>query len=208
MIHHDGVSRAPQLFVRVILHANMNSSSTEPIIEVSVQLSRRELLKASKVVTRIASARFLIFLSVISAFSIAFGVFLGEISTGHRPLPPSLYRLPLFWMVFFPPLLLLALFYGTPYLSARNAWKNSPNVRVVSHYSFSEREVTIQLPTARAQLQWSSFLRARETSDFFLLYVRESMLHMLPKRAFTSDNEVAAFRTLLRNQIKSASLRG
>jgi hypothetical protein len=195
-------------FVRGILHADMNTISTEPLIEVAVQLSLRELFKASVAITRIAFARLLIIFSVISVFSLGLGVWALALSIQHRPLPSNLGTLPTFWTVFFPPLFLALLLYGSPYLSARNLWKNSSNIRGVSRYSFSERGVDIQSPTARAELQWASFVTVRETSDFFLLYVRKSMAHIVPKRAFASEADVTAFRALVRNHIKSPSLRG
>ncbi len=186
----------------------MNESMAEPVIEVAVQLSQRELFRASVAVTRIAFAPLLIIFSVISVFSLALGVLFLAFSIEHRPLPPNLGTLPMFWTVFFPPLFLVVLLYGSPYLSARNLWKNSPNIRAVSRFSFSERGVEIKSPTARAELQWASFVRAKETSEFFLLYVRKSMAQIVPKRAFASEADVAALRNLVRNQIKNASLRG
>jgi hypothetical protein len=191
----------------VFFRAGMNAPAPAKI-EVSFQLTIRELYKASAAVTRDASARLLVIASIVSAFSLALGVFAIERLLRGLPLPSNLHGLPAFWAVVGPPFFLVMLRYWVPYLSARSTYKNSENFRGAFRYSFSDDGVEGEATTSRSELKWSSFLKVRETPDFFLLFTRKTMAHFVPKRAFPSDSEMAEFRGLVRRHVSNVSLRG
>jgi hypothetical protein len=99
------------------------------------------------------------------------------------------------------PLILLFVCYLNPYLAARSLYKSSANLRSPILWSFSEKLVTHQMATGTAELLWSSFIKARETREMFLLYPQKRLAFPLPKRAFANEQEIAAFRELIRGHV-------
>jgi hypothetical protein len=112
------------------------------------------------------------------------------------------------WGALFLPTFLVYLRFGAPYFAARTLVKNNANVKGAIRYSISEDLVVQEMVTGRAELRWSTFVRVRETSDLFLLYVQKQLAHPIPKRAFASAQEISAFRDIVRRQVPRAQLRG
>lgn len=111
------------------------------------------------------------------------------------------------WGALFLPVFLLYLRFGAPYIAARVLFKNNANLKAPIHYSISDDLVTQEMATGRAELRWSTFVRVRETSDLFLMYVQKQLAHPIPKRAFTSAEEVSRFREIVHRQVQRAELR-
>jgi hypothetical protein len=55
---------------------------------------------------------------------------------------------------------------------------------------------------AKSQIAWQRFSDFRESEGHFLLYHSRDRYFVLPKRAFASAQDVAAFRALLQQKIK------
>jgi hypothetical protein len=66
--------------------------------------------------------------------------------------------------------------------------------------AMGEVSVRIQSPVAATEVQWSAFLRARETQRFFLLYLSKSQAQPIPKRAMPST-EVERLRALVARRL-------
>jgi hypothetical protein len=112
------------------------------------------------------------------------------------------------WGVLFLPAFLAYLRFGAPYFAARAVFKTAPNLKAAIHYSISEDLIIQDMATGRAELRWPTFVRVRETSDLFLLYVQKQLAHPIPKRAFANVQEISAFRDIVRRQVQRAELRG
>jgi len=112
------------------------------------------------------------------------------------------------WLAIFIPLFFAYAYFGAPYSVARSRYKANENSRSTIHYFLSDEIVRVEMATARSELQWSNFIKAQETGDLFILYVRKKMAHVILKRAFSSAESLEAFRQLLRRKIKDVSLRG
>jgi len=180
------------------------SSSLPAKLELNFQLTPRDIYKANVAVTGQVLGRLRIILMIVmtlvggSALFIIVGRGLGQ----HVPLGEGAT-----WGILFTPLFFLYLFYGAPYFNAKSQYKNSENLRNTIRYSISDDLVTLQSATARSEMRWTTFLKAQETADLFLLYVRKGIAHPIPKRAFTSAEELSEFRELLRRHVKTVSFR-
>jgi YcxB-like protein len=112
-------------------------------------------------------------------------------------------RSPQYWPVLaklLPPFALamaiLFLAFALPFLSAREAIKN-PNLSGELLYSFTPDGVQAVGPTAKTSLNWRAFLNVHEAKDAFWLYLSTENAFILPKRCFSSENDIAAFRSLV-----------
>lgn len=65
-------------------------------------------------------------------------------------------------------------------------------------YTFGEENVTIKTHTAEAVMQWSSFQKAIEARDFFLLFQNVAIANVVMKSGFQNDADLEQFRQMLR----------
>jgi hypothetical protein len=93
----------------------------------------------------------------------------------------------------------IALLYGwVPTTSYR---KTNPAVRGKEQsWVFSEDGCTNVSAIAESRMDWKAWIKAVETRDFFLLYPAATIMHIVPKRAFSGAAEVDAFRELLKSK--------
>jgi hypothetical protein len=91
----------------------------------------------------------------------------------------------------------IVLLYGwTPTASYR---KTNPALRDKEQsWVFSEDGCTNVSAIAESRMDWKAWIKAVETRDFFLLYPATTIVHIVPKRAFSGPAEVDAFRELLK----------
>ncbi|HXY79271.1 MAG TPA: YcxB family protein [Candidatus Bathyarchaeia archaeon] len=168
-------------------------------------MSRPEL---SRAIRDISVSRFgklwyvLCFLAVFFSASAIFFL-IANIRGATERTPVNIF---LCWL--FLPVFMLYLYFVAPYVGARSSRKQSANLRDTMRYTISDEGVEQDCATARGEFQWATYLKAQETPDFFLLYVRRTMAHPIPKRAFASAEEISQFREMLRRHVKKVSLRG
>ncbi len=187
----------------VIFGAAM-SGSVRSDLRITFQLGLRDVYKSNVSITTDSLRKFL-----IPFWGILFLVFA---SAGFALVAKAVgFAVPLttagLWSVLFLPALLLWVCYATPYFAAKSLYKSSVNLHNPIHYSFSDDLVTQEMASGRAELLWSTFVRVRETPDLFLFYVQKHLAHPVPKRAFTSDQEIVGFRELIRRHVRNVSLR-
>jgi hypothetical protein len=81
--------------------------------------------------------------------------------------------------------------------------KMNPAVRDGEHvFRVTEEGAESVTGVGQAKVDWKAFLRYRETGRFFLLHLGPRQFVSLPKRAFTSDQELIDFRNLLKRKVK------
>ncbi len=106
-----------------------------------------------------------------------------------------------FDMVFLLPILV----YGFPLFIlstvARSLWRNQPRLKEPTTYLFTLAGIHVQSFAGSSDLNWSLYLKARETRDYFLLYTSPKFAHALPKRCFASEADLVGFRELIRSAI-------
>jgi len=69
-------------------------------------------------------------------------------------------------------------------------------------FRFTEKGSEAKNGAGELNFDWKSWTRYRETGKFFFLYPGPRVNLVLPKRAFASDEELVAFRNLLKQKIK------
>jgi hypothetical protein len=88
------------------------------------------------------------------------------------------------------------------------AWKltQDPRIRAGCRYSFSDSGMEFENSSTRATVNWTGFVRAEESGSAFLLFPNKVAAHILPKRCFTNEADLAAMRDLLRANVPNAKL--
>ncbi len=56
--------------------------------------------------------------------------------------------------------------------------------------------------TYESSIQWQFFIKAIETKNLFMLYPAKALFNVIPKRAFSSDQQMDEFRGLLQTKIE------
>ena len=89
-------------------------------------------------------------------------------------------------------------------IGGRRRWKRRPGGPVT--LSVSEAYVSMVGPSARAELEWSHFLRLDCSGDLFLFKRADNPLVMIiPRRAFGSDEQADTFRDFVRSHLGKRS---
>jgi len=90
-----------------------------------------------------------------------------------------------------------ALIHSFAYYAARSLVRSKPAVLEPMTYQFSPTGATYSGPTSSGHLEWRTYIKIRETSEQFLLYVQKRLANVLPKRAFQSAADLQLFRQLV-----------
>jgi hypothetical protein len=98
-----------------------------------------------------------------------------------------------FVVYFFPHIILDAVI--------RTMFRDNPPLAQPSRYVFSASGVVVESSTGRSDLNWSIYQRVWETPDYFLLYTGQRTAGALPKRYFSSEEDIRAFRERLRSSV-------
>jgi YcxB-like protein len=173
-------------------------------IEVVVQPSQKDAYQANVAITW---GRHKLYYWLIYVASVAFlsGLLFKLISPGTAQdsrLWPSLL-----FGILFAPIFLVTIVYWSCHRAAKSLLRNTPALRGPTRWTFSETGITTEGPTARAELQWQSLLRVRETKQQFLLYPQKNLACFISKRFISSEVEIDELRELIRRHVPTASLR-
>jgi hypothetical protein len=125
-------------------------------------------------------------------------------ATTHNPRAWStlINLLPLFALA----MAVLFLAFALPFLSAKEDIKN-PNLNGESLYSFTGEGVQGNGRNVRTSFTWQALTQARETKNAFLLYPSNDIAIILPKRCFSSQDDIATLRSLISEHITKVQLR-
>jgi YcxB-like protein len=85
-----------------------------------------------------------------------------------------------------------------PRLRARLMIRYGPTVRELRRYSLSDQGVHIESELLAAELRWGAFFKIEESRRSFLLYQSPLSAWVIPKRCFSTADELARLRDLLR----------
>ena len=80
------------------------------------------------------------------------------------------------------------LYWGSPWLSARQLSKHDPSVRGELHHIITEQGFGIRTVAASVDLTWAHVVQVVETSEFFLFYFRKAAAYATPKHAIPSED--------------------
>ena len=145
------------------------------------QLSEKEFVKASLMLSLKRPLRTFILLSIALALIAVSQVFGGR-SPGNA-------------LAFF--LIAIILFTGITYLLSvqrlKKAFREQATLQQPIDLTIDEQQLNYAWPRGTAVFLWSDIRRWKETSDFFLLFESDLFARILPKRAL-SESEVAIIR--------------
>ncbi|MBA2734954.1 MAG: YcxB family protein [Acidobacteria bacterium] len=91
---------------------------------------------------------------------------------------------------------LLALF-----VMPRQRFRSDPKFRDEYSLQFSDDGIQFKTSQIDALIQWSLYTKVLENDRFYLLIYGKNMISVIPKRAFTSADQEAAFDALLRTRL-------
>jgi hypothetical protein len=76
-------------------------------------------------------------------------------------------------------------------------WKRTVQMQQPINLSMTETGIDFQIQGLQDFRQWQHYTCFRETKEMFLLYYSESLYRILPKRVFSSPDQMNLFRNLL-----------
>ena len=111
---------------------------------------------------------------------------------GHCP------EIPLFiFAACFPFLIAFLLLFVVP----RQRFRSDPKFADEYVLQFSDDGIQFKTAQIDALLQWSLYNKVLEDDKFYILIYGKNMISVIPKRAFASPNEEAAFNEMLKRNI-------
>jgi len=81
----------------------------------------------------------------------------------------------------------------------RRMFQAQPSLMRPKTLELNDGEATITDALTRLSYKWPAFVRFIETRNIFLLYISEVTFHIVPKRSFSTPEEVAEFRRTIRS---------
>jgi len=87
----------------------------------------------------------------------------------------------------------------------RQAFRREPKFRDEYLLQFSDDGIQFKTAQIDALVQWSLYSRVIEDERFYLLVYGRNMMSVIPKRAFTSEEQERAFDELLKRQLPAGS---
>ena len=96
------------------------------------------------------------------------------------------------------PITMLGLFLScVPYINAESLFRKTPRLAQEIRYVFDAQGIQSDMEGASGRIDWNVLYRLGETNTLFLLYHSSYLAWLAPKRFFTSDADMRAFRELL-----------
>jgi YcxB-like protein len=167
-------------------------------IVVDVRLKMNDIYRATVALT---AARLKVVLAIMALLYLPGIPALIYLKMHPEHMDPGLANLnPL--PVILVPCFFLSLVFVFPYFSARKA-AASTNVQKGTRYEFSPDQIRVESSTASSRLSWEAYKRVTETKSAFLLFLQNNAAHVIPKHAFVSKEQIAAFREMLRANLPS-----
>lgn len=106
-------------------------------------------------------------------------------------------------------LLVFPVIFLNPYFSnpiktyfINRAWKGLPNLHHPISFEANAEILQIKTINSESSIQWQLYTKAVETKNLFMLYQGKRLFYILPKRAFSSNEQVEEFRELVRTKIE------
>jgi hypothetical protein len=176
--------------------------SEQSTIEIVVQLEQNDVTRANR---DIALGRFTLYGWVVFGISsavlsamVAFLIF--RQGTGLEILLVGFVGL-VGW-----PALLVAVIHLNSRKAAKSLLQSTPSLQGPTHWLFSDGAIRLDSATGSSHLEWTTYVRIRETAVQFLLYPQIQIAHVIPKRCFATKEQVTRFREMVRRQVPTATL--
>ncbi len=94
------------------------------------------------------------------------------------------------------------------HLGVRRQFASNKALTQTIHYTFSAAGIQVAGPLSSGHSSWETIRSAHETRRSFLLFISNNQMHTLPRRFFTSEEQISDFRRLLKASVgKRAKIR-
>lgn len=163
----------------------------EEIISLRFKYTEEECVSASRFYL-LRSTDFLFQLVIISL--VMAGVLFIQLFDVESVITFSLIFVCVIWLF----LWLFALF-----VTPRQKFRSDPRYRDEYFLQFSEDGIQFKTSQIDALIQWSLYTKVLESDKFYLLCYGKNMVSVIPKRAFSSAAQEAAFDALLRTKLRT-----
>ena len=87
----------------------------------------------------------------------------------------------------------------------RFVYQRQPTLKLAYSLTFSDADIHFRTSTIDARLQWPIYERWEEHPEFYFLFHGKRDVSVIPRRAFVSQAEDEAFRSLLTRKIGQSS---
>lgn len=112
-----------------------------------------------------------------------------------------------FWGFLIPWAILLFLVAGT-YLGSKKSLSSNRSLHETIHYTFSLAGIQSDAQSSSGRQSWQNVREAFEPKSNFLVFLADRLMYVIPKRCFQDSAQMAAFKTLLSDQLgKNAKLK-
>jgi hypothetical protein len=178
--------------------------SGDPVVSVHVKLTSAEFYWAAVRSTAQQLRKVFVlsgFVGVLVLAGMIFASILSRSFTEWQQTIRGMY-LPLFALVFVFPILVL--FIAPLFRTSR--FLAGPGNTAGARFRFCESGVSTDGSVGKADSSWTTYLKAQETSDYFLLYPSSTDVQVIPKRCLSSPGEIRLLRELLRSHIPRNNL--
>ena len=98
--------------------------------------------------------------------------------------------------------LIFLLHFAGPYIAHRRIYTRNPRIYGQRTVNFDEQGIRSDTQLGHIEAPWSSFERFRETKNLFLLYQTKDYAGIVPKRVFSSPEQLAEFRNLIGSRVR------
>ena len=88
-----------------------------------------------------------------------------------------------------------------PYMIHRRIYHRNPQLFEMRTVTFTDEGVKSEKATGNIEAKWSSFQKFKETKNLFLTYQSKDVVGMVPKRAFSSSEDIEQFRNFLASKL-------
>jgi hypothetical protein len=83
-------------------------------------------------------------------------------------------------------------------------WRRQPTLADRYSVEFSDEGVQCNTSTTNTQMQWQAYQRVIETKQYYYLVLSKFVVSVIPKRVFSSAQEEAAFRELIKRNLPNS----
>jgi hypothetical protein len=95
-------------------------------------------------------------------------------------------------------LLIIAMSVSSTSARIRKSWEQNMWLQLPKSADISVDGVTQSDSASRSAWQWTGFIRAEESKNLFVFFISPSNFLVIPKRAFESEEQIAAMRAMMR----------
>jgi hypothetical protein len=99
--------------------------------------------------------------------------------------------------ILLPVFLIVIIMFIIGRLSSSRSYKQTSFSKGELKYIFNEDVIEYDAPDSSGNLKWSTLKKFKETKEFFYLYTTSFSAIIIPKRAFNSESDLNAFKSLV-----------